>query len=64
MILNYTIKYKCFTEYIIVSTHRSYFTSGFIGVVVGLCIPGFLLEYKVKKLTVKIDIKTYTYDVN
>ena len=40
------------------------FYSGLIEAPVGSWILEFLLKYKIQKLTIRIDIKTYTYDVN
>ena len=48
---------------IIVFIHKSCFTLKFIGALVGFWIHRFLLKYRVKKLTVITDIKTYMYDV-
>ena len=59
MILNYIIKHKCFTEYIIViivSTHESCFNL----ISLGSC--RFLdsrISPKIQKLMVKTNIKTY-----
>lgn len=49
---------------IIVSTQRPYCTLRFIGALVVSWILGFLLKYMVNKLTITIDIKTYTYEIS
>ena len=67
IILNHTTKYKCFIEYItiiIISTRISCFTSEFVGALADFWILGFLLKYRAKKLIIRIDIKTYAYDIN